>query len=45
MITKGKKLFRRPCKRCEEMYQPTSKAQKLCPKCLKEKEVRFPHYD
>ena len=28
-----KKLFKRPCRRCEEIYQPVGKYQDICPKC------------
>jgi len=28
-----KKIFKRPCRRCEKSYQPNGKYQKYCEKC------------
>lgn len=29
------KIFRRPCRRCEKMYQPDGKFQRYCEPCQK----------
>lgn len=28
------KFFKKPCKRCEEIFRPTSKENRICEKCL-----------
>ena len=33
MLTKGKKPFQRPCKKCGEMFQPPSRYSDLCMAC------------
>jgi len=33
------KLFKRPCKDCEELFRPTGKYTKFCDKCLKKKRL------
>lgn len=45
MISKGKKKFRRPCKKCEKLFRPKLPNAKLCDKCLSlSYKIRFGGY-
>ena len=42
VIRKGR--LGRVCRKCEEVYIPTGKAQKLCPKCLSKRQPTIAYW-